>query len=81
MIMYVTGPPFLPASNVPQTARITDIESGTVKVELRGHENRVECAVFVSTVSTPAVRELVALVCLIEYRTSYLPFLICIIYI
>lgn len=60
--MCVTGPFFDRRLNTQQTARITDIESGTVKLELRGHENRVECAVFVSTVSTPAVRELVALV-------------------
>ncbi|KAG6840564.1 hypothetical protein C0991_005840 [Blastosporella zonata] len=42
------------------TARITDIESGIMKVEMRGHDNRVESAVFVPAASIPAVRELVA---------------------
>ncbi|KAG6817003.1 hypothetical protein H0H87_000898 [Tephrocybe sp. NHM501043] len=42
------------------TARITDIESGTMKIEMRGHDNRVESAVFVPAASIPAVRELVA---------------------
>lgn len=43
-----------------QTARIVDIESGLVKVEMKGHDNRVECAVFLPPISIPAVRELVA---------------------
>jgi platelet-activating factor acetylhydrolase IB subunit alpha len=43
-----------------QTARITEIESGAMKMEMRGHDNRVESAVFVPAVSIPAVRELVA---------------------
>ena len=46
----------------PQTARISDLESGAMKVEMRGHDNRIESAVFVPVVSIPAVRELVALV-------------------
>jgi len=45
-----------------QTARITDIESAALKTEMRGHDNRIECAVFVPMVSIPAIRELVALV-------------------
>lgn len=45
-----------------QTARITDIETTALKTELRGHDNRIECAVFVQQASIPAVRELVALV-------------------
>ncbi|KAG5717873.1 Nuclear distribution protein PAC1 [Termitomyces sp. T112] len=42
------------------TARITEIESGMMKVEMRGHDNRVESAIFVPAASIPAVRELVA---------------------
>ncbi|KAJ3505202.1 hypothetical protein NLJ89_g7541 [Agrocybe chaxingu] len=42
------------------TARITDLESGAMKTEMRGHDNRIECAVFVPQASIPAVRELVA---------------------
>ena len=45
-----------------QTARITDIETSAMKTEMRGHDNRIECAVFVPQASIPAVRELVALV-------------------
>jgi hypothetical protein len=45
-----------------QTARITDIETTALKTEMRGHDNRIECAVFVPQTSIPAVRELVALV-------------------
>jgi len=33
-----------------------------MKTEMRGHDNRIECAVFVPQASIPAVRELVALV-------------------
>jgi platelet-activating factor acetylhydrolase IB subunit alpha len=33
-----------------------------MKTEMRGHDNRLECAVFVPQASIPAVRELVALV-------------------
>ncbi|KJA21636.1 hypothetical protein HYPSUDRAFT_67562 [Hypholoma sublateritium FD-334 SS-4] len=43
------------------TARITDIETSSMKTEMRGHDNRIECAVFVPQASIPAVRELVAL--------------------
>ncbi|KAG6896964.1 hypothetical protein C0992_005025 [Termitomyces sp. T32_za158] len=46
--------------SISSTARITEIESGTMKVEMRGHDNRVESAVFVPKISIPAVRELVA---------------------
>ncbi|KAF5381675.1 hypothetical protein D9615_005568 [Tricholomella constricta] len=42
------------------TARIVDPESGAIKIEMRGHDNRVECALFVPGTSVPAVRELVA---------------------
>lgn len=45
-----------------QTAHITDIETAVLKTEMRGHDNRIECAVFVPMVSIPAIRELVALV-------------------
>jgi len=45
-----------------QTARITDIDTTALKTEMRGHDNRIECAVFVPQASIPAVRELVALV-------------------
>jgi platelet-activating factor acetylhydrolase IB subunit alpha len=45
-----------------QTARITDIESAALKTEMRGHDNRIECAVFVPMLSILAIRELVALV-------------------
>ena len=38
------------------------IESATLKTEMRGHDNRIECTVFVHMVSIPAIRELVALV-------------------
>ena len=31
-----------------------------MKTEMRGHDNRIECAVFVPMASIPAVRELVA---------------------
>ena len=43
-------------------ARITDLESSALKTEKRGHDNRIECAVFVPPVSIPSVRELVAVV-------------------
>ncbi|KAF8576683.1 dynein regulator [Ramaria rubella] len=42
------------------TARLSDIESGALKAEMRGHENVVEVAVFIPPVSLPAVRDLVA---------------------
>ncbi|GJJ15918.1 hypothetical protein Clacol_010197 [Clathrus columnatus] len=42
------------------TAKLSDTESGAVKVELRGHENVVEAAVFAPTISMPAIRDLVA---------------------
>jgi len=38
------------------------MESSAMKTEMRGHDNRIECAVFVPQASIPAVRELVALV-------------------
>lgn len=43
-----------------QTARISDVESGSMKAEMRGHDNRLECAVFVPESSVAAIRELVA---------------------
>ena len=45
-----------------QTARITDLESSALKAEMRGHDNRIECAVFVPLVSIPSVQELMAVV-------------------
>ncbi|KAF8522031.1 WD40-repeat-containing domain protein [Gautieria morchelliformis] len=46
------------------TARISNIDSGAAKAEMRGHENVVEVAVFVPSVSLPAIRDLVARVSL-----------------
>ncbi|KAF8507649.1 dynein regulator [Hysterangium stoloniferum] len=42
------------------TARVSDIESGTMKTEMRGHENIVLTAVFAPSICLPAIRELVA---------------------
>ncbi|KIM71777.1 hypothetical protein PILCRDRAFT_830134 [Piloderma croceum F 1598] len=43
------------------TTRITDLESAATKAEMRGHDNVVEVAVFVPSISIPAVRDLVAI--------------------
>lgn len=44
---------------------------------MRGHDNRIECAVFVPQASIPAVRELVALVnshhVITLYNSHYIP--------
>ncbi|KAI0029132.1 dynein regulator [Vararia minispora EC-137] len=40
------------------TAHVVEINSGTTKAELRGHDNVVEAAVFVPKASVPALREL-----------------------
>lgn len=48
------------------------MESGSMKTEMRGHDNRIECAVFVPQASIPAVRELVALV-IVLLSLSLLP--------
>ena len=42
----------------PQTSRVWDIGSGETKMELRGHEHVVECAVFAPVIAYPAIREL-----------------------
>jgi hypothetical protein len=41
-----------------KTAHIVELDSGTTKTELRGHDNVVESAVFVPIPCLPAVREL-----------------------
>lgn len=43
-------------------ARITHLQSAVVKVEMRGHDNRIEFASFVPAASIPSIRELIALV-------------------
>jgi len=49
----------LPSSS--QTARIWDFANGETKMELRGHDHVVECAVFAPVVAYPAIRELAGL--------------------
>ncbi len=46
-----------------QTARITELESSILKVEMRGHENTVECAAFVPLAAATSIRELISQVC------------------
>ena len=41
-----------------QTAHIVELDSGTAKAELRGHDNVVEAAVFIPVTCIPAIREL-----------------------
>ena len=41
-----------------QTARLVELDSGTTKPELRGHDNVVESAVFIPISCIPAIREL-----------------------
>jgi len=41
-----------------QTSRIWDFASGETKMELRGHDHVVECAVFAPIIAYPAIREL-----------------------
>jgi hypothetical protein len=41
-----------------QTAHIVELDSGTTKSELRGHDNVVESAVFIPVSCLPAIREL-----------------------
>lgn len=61
--MYEFQHSFLsPNSSYLQIARITDLNTDAMKVEMRGHDNFIECAVFVPAIATPPVRELVALV-------------------
>jgi hypothetical protein len=45
-----------------QTAKVTDLESASIKAKMQGHNNVVEVAVFVPSISVPAVCNLVALV-------------------
>lgn len=44
-----------------ETSRVWDSASGETKMELRGHEHVVECAVFAPVVSYAAIRELTGL--------------------
>jgi WD40 repeat protein len=44
-----------------ETSRVWDSASGETKMELRGHEHVVECAVFAPVVSYVAIRELTGL--------------------
>ncbi|KAH7911199.1 hypothetical protein BJ138DRAFT_1151241 [Hygrophoropsis aurantiaca] len=39
------------------TTRITDVESASLKAEMRGHYNRVECGVFVPKSAIAAASE------------------------
>lgn len=41
-----------------QTAHLVELDSGTTKSELRGHDNVVESAVFIPISCIPAIREL-----------------------
>ncbi|KAH9040545.1 dynein regulator [Lactarius hengduanensis] len=43
---------------IPNTAHVVELDSGTTKSELRGHDNVVEAAVFVPVSCIPAIREL-----------------------
>ena len=52
----------LPSFAFFQTARITDLESSALKAEMRGHDNRIGCAVFVPPASIPSAWELVTVV-------------------
>jgi len=44
-----------------KTSRIWDLSNGETKMELRGHEHVVECAVFAPVIAYPAIRELAGL--------------------
>lgn len=44
-----------------QTSRVWDFSTGETKMELRGHEHVVECAVFAPLNAYPAIRELAGL--------------------
>jgi hypothetical protein len=41
-----------------QTAHLVELDSGTTKSELRGHDNVVEAAVFIPVSCLPSIREL-----------------------
>lgn len=41
-----------------QNSHVWDYSAGTTKIELRGHENDVECAEFAPVVAYAAIREL-----------------------
>ena len=45
-----------------QTARIWDVTTGETKLELRGHEHRLEAAIFAPANATTSIRELAGLV-------------------
>jgi len=45
-------------TEVSQTSRIWDLTNGETKMEFRGHEHVVECAVFAPIIAYPAIREL-----------------------
>ncbi|KAI0747685.1 WD40-repeat-containing domain protein [Daedaleopsis nitida] len=42
------------------TACITEMESSATKVEMRGHENTIEYAVFLPAAAAPSIRELIS---------------------
>lgn len=48
-------------ANNKQTSRVWDFSTGETKMELRGHEHVVECAVFAPVNAYPAIRELAGL--------------------
>ncbi|KAI9452749.1 dynein regulator [Russula earlei] len=49
---------FFITCSMDHTAHIVELESGTTKAELRGHDNVVESAVFVPVTCIPTIREL-----------------------
>lgn len=44
-----------------QTSRVWDLMNGETKMDFRGHEHVVECAVFAPVVAYPSIRELAGL--------------------
>lgn len=45
-----------------QTARLWDVNSGECKMEFRGHDHVVECAIFAPAAAIPFIREMIGLV-------------------
>jgi WD40 repeat protein len=44
---------------VVQTARLWDVSTGETKMEFRGHDHVIECAIFVPVNAYPYIRELI----------------------